>query len=172
LNKIGGKASLVKTTNFGLFMTALVEAGFDTGKIDDNDIGFLKGVRAHFVRRAVKREGLENKKGKDSTVLVIDKILEAKKVAGTAKGAAKGKSTVSAKTEDDGAVADEVKGLLIGVLSEQPENKIAKKNILAKILPQIKDNPSKKQIISLATNDEFLGSQEEWTLAEGVVTLA
>lgn len=170
LNKIGQKAALTKSSNFALFMAALVEAGFDQGKIDDNDISFLEGVRAHFIRKAVKREGLENKKGKDGTVLVPDKILEAKTAKGKGTGAKAG--AAKAKAEDNAELQEEVKNLLLGVLSEQDEGRIAKKNILGKILPQIKDNPAKKEIIGLATNDTFLGGQEEWTYAEGIVTLA
>jgi hypothetical protein len=170
LNKIGSKSSLTKSSNFALFMAALVEAGFDEGKVDDNDISFLEGVRAHFLRKAVKREGLENKKGKDNTVLVIDKLLEAKKSAG--KGKAATGSAKSAAKADDGELREDVAALLLEVLSEQDNSAIAKKNILGKILPRIKDNPAKKDIIALATNDEFIGSREEWTYAEGILTLA
>lgn len=168
LNKVGSKSALVKSSNFGLLMTSLVEAGFDAGNINNDDISFLEGIRAHFIRKAVKREGLENKKGKDNTVLVIDRLLEAKKAT-----AGKGKATAKASAKvDNTALLDEVKNILIEVLSEQDESKIAKKNILGKILPKIKDNPAKKEIISTVTNDEYLGGQDEWVYAEGIISLA
>lgn len=73
------KSAFTSGSNWAMFTQSLVEAGFPANKLDDSDLGNLIGLKAHVLRKAVKREGLSNTnaKGKENTVLVITHLLGA-----------------------------------------------------------------------------------------------
>lgn len=74
----GEHKSLVKSSNFSMFISSLVNCGMDGGVLNDGDLGVLDGLKAHVVRVPTKREGLPGKKegGREATVLIASKILQ------------------------------------------------------------------------------------------------
>ena len=112
LDAIGGQTQLRAGSNFMLFVTELINAGFPADKIGE-DITVLDGMECHVKRiPAPKRGGLSNvKKGPDgkeyeATVLVVDEVIRLPWEKKAGKGApAKKKSAAKGKAKGKGKAA-------------------------------------------------------------------
>ena len=175
LIKLRSKDSLTKTSKFAMLMESLVEAGFPINRMED-DISYLNGFSGHFLRKAVEYKGLKHdKKERDSTVLLCTKII---KLPWDNAPAAKGKAAAAkgkAKAEVDNGLADSLASIIQVVLLEAGGS-IAKKNLMTKLFSNdaIKgmDQKSKQAALKMAVDDAYVSGREEWTVADGVLTIA
>lgn len=183
LMAIGRASNLRMTTNGGIFLKSLIDAGFPADKLGD-DITVLNDLQAHVIRvPAPKRAGIqkvERADGKkfDETILIVGEILtlpwEKSKPKGAPKGKAKGtpKGTPKGKAKSKGKakeVAVEAEGnditdaatvVILSILDS--EGSISKKDLPSKIFQTEKENPDRNAIVKICFDDEFLGSGP-WT---------
>jgi hypothetical protein len=175
LNKIGTKPSIVEDSNFLLFITSIMDAGFPTERIkSEHDITFLDGLKCHVTKKVKERKGLDKK---EQSYLFVDKIyLDEKQTgkrgvkAGTGAGAGAGKS---APTEVDEALIEEAKSSLLELLYSDAiaeAGGIAKNKMIAPLLAIIKKNPKVKELTKIILSDEFLVLQEGWVYEKGMIT--
>jgi len=99
-----GKTGINGTTNLGMFLASLVEAGFPKESFDDGNLKVIIGTRAHVLQKQLDRQGLirtGKNAARPSSVLLISKIHElpgasSAKPATTAKpNGSAGKATAS-----------------------------------------------------------------------------
>jgi len=188
-----GKATNIKTsTNGGILLKSLVDAGFPAEKLGD-DITILNGLVAHVIRvPAPKRTGVkQSDKQKEReekygppTLLIVGEIKtlpwEKKSPKGAPKGGAKapagkpagGKVAAKPQTKaappvDDG---DDLTGKATAVVLEilEAAGTITKKELPAKIFQQMKTDPDRNAIVKLVFDDEFLGDGP-WTYEDGTL---
>ena len=169
LTALKSKYSLTKKSKFGMFMNALVLAGFPLPKMDDGDISYLNGLEGHFLRKVVEYKGLTKKSDTESTVMVCTNIINLPWEGNVKKGKAKGKAKV-----DDG-LADVVAGIILGVVIGS-DGEITKAAMLSALFKsaEIKawdDKDKKKAALKLATDDTYLAGRDEWVLADGVLKM-
>lgn len=178
-----GKASNIRmTTNGGIFLKALIDAGFPVDKLG-NDITILDGMQAHVIRvPAPKRPGLQKKEradGKkfDETILIVSEILtlpwEKSKPKGAPKGkAAGGKKAASVEkkaapkateTEED---SDAATMAVLSILEEV--GTITKKELPGKIFQTEKENPDRNAIVKAVFDNAFLEAGP-WDYEDGVL---
>ena len=96
LISVGSVTSIRMTSNGGIFLKSLIDAGFPVDELGD-DITVLNGLQAHVIRvPAPKRPGLKKKvrddgKEYEETILIVSEIIampgEKKKPKGAPKGA-------------------------------------------------------------------------------------
>ncbi len=160
------KSSLTKKSKFGMYMEALVQAGFPLNKMDDGDISYLNGLEGHFLRNVVEYKGLTKKSDRDSTVMLCTKIISLPGEGGGKKGKVKGKAKVDEGLGD--AVAEIIQGVLIEV-----DGEVTKKALLTALFKSddVKKRADKKEILKLASNDTYLAGRDEWVLADGVLKM-
>lgn len=138
--KDGG--TIKKTSNFGMLMQSLVDAGFPEDKIEN--AGSLVGLRVHLAAKAIKDNNGER------TVPVVGKILslpwEKKKSTGAAKvkpntSTAAAAAPVAAPTP--AALSDEVKSLVdmaVMAVVVGSEGELEKKKLNAKVMKLIQSD--------------------------------
>jgi hypothetical protein len=175
-----GKASSIRmTTNGGIFLKSLIDAGFPVDKLGD-DITVLDGLQAHVIRvPAPKRPGLKRQNREDGkkfeeTILIVGEILTlpwekskpkgapAKKTA--PKGKAKPKS--KAKPEPEGDVNDAATMAVLSIL--ESEGTITKKELPSKIFQTEKENPDRNAIVKAVFDDAFLEAGP-WDYEDGTL---
>ena len=171
-----GKAEHIRvTSNGGIFLKSLIDAGFPPEKLDD-DISVLDKMEAHMVRvPAPKRPGLKRNKREDGrdfeeTILIVSEI---KTLPWESKGKAKGKAPAKGKTQskskakDTGSDVDSVATeTILAILAD--EGSITKKELPAKIFQVLKDNPDRNAVVKAAFDDDFL-SNGPWTYEDGTL---
>ena len=176
-----GKAQNIRlSSNGGIFLKSLIDAGFPADKLSD-DISILDGLQAHVIRvPAPKRPGLEKKEKKyEDTILIVSEIKALpweKKTPKGAPGKAAGKATAAgkkspAKKEEtsEGDVSEEATNAILTILADA--GSITKKELPGVLFKAEKDNPSRNDIIKMAFDEDFL-SGGPWGYADGVLTLA
>ena len=182
---IGSATGIRASSNGGIFLKSLVEAGFPADRLGE-DISILDGLSAHVIRvPAPERGGLKKEKEKkyEDTILVVSEIKalpwEAKKPKGAPAGAgaavkgkgtvpSKGKGTAAPKSEVGEELTQKAIDTLMGILAEN--GSLSKKEIPGKIFQALKADEDKNAILKLAFSDEFL-SAGPWNYADGVLTL-
>lgn len=182
LLSVGQATGIRKTSNGGIFLTSLVDAGFPVEKLGD-DITVLEGLQAHMIRvPAPKRSGLKQEEKKyEQTILVISEIIampgDKKKPTGAPKGAKTSKATTAsgigggaAKTKMESGDRDNVtEKATTQILSLLEANgSIAKKDIPGKLFQTMKSDPDRNAIIKMVFDDEFLSSGP-WTYEDGIL---
>jgi len=168
LECLGNRTALNKGSNAAVFLSSLVEAGFDEALLSDN-ISVVDGCV--IIGRTINAG--TNDKGKPRLVRGVASIVEmptgATKVTrgrGKAKGAA---ATTAAATE---ALDDRAGELIIGILVDMDKGELPKTKLLAALAKAIdKEDKDKRSLIQVCTNDEFLSGSESWTYANGMLTL-
>ena len=184
---IGSATGIRASSNGGIFLKSLVEAGFPADKLGE-DISVLDGLQAHVIRvPAPERGGLKKEKEKkyEDTILVVSEIKvlpwEVKKPKGAPAGkpkgavpatvATKGKANMAVpKSEVGEELAQKATNTLLSILSEGGGT-LTKKEIPGKIFQLLKTDEDKNAILKLAFSDEFL-SAGPWAFADGTLTLA
>lgn len=87
-----GKTGINGTTNLGMFLASLVEAGFPKEQFDDGNLKVLIGTSAHVIQKVLERQGLI-RTGKNASrpnqVLLVSKIHTLPGAGGAAGGATK-----------------------------------------------------------------------------------
>ncbi len=171
LTVLKGKSTLTKRSKFGMLLESLVVAGFPVSKMDSDDISYLNGLDAHFLRKAVEYKGVKVKEGKDSTVLLCTKINKLpwdSDKKSTKKGGAGKKAAVA-----DGELAGTVAGIIQGVLIDG-DNEMAKKDVLSALFKNddVKAlGDDKKAALKLAADDTFLKGRDEWSFEDGILKM-
>jgi len=178
-----GKASSIRmTTNGGIFLKSLIDAGFPVDKLGD-DITVLDGMQAHVIRvPAPKRPGLKKQERSDGkkfeeTILIVGEILtlpwEKSKPKGAPKGKAapkgKGKTKPAAKktkAEPEGDVNDAAVMVVLSIL--ESEGTITKKELPSKIFQTEKTNPDRNAIVKAVFDDAFLEAGP-WDYEDGTL---
>jgi hypothetical protein len=172
---IGKATQIVQSSNGGILLASIVNAGFPEDKITD-DITCFVGMKGHVIRvPAPQRSGIAKApradgKSFEDTILTFDKITSfpgEKKAGKTGKGVA----TAKANEEDAGDVESEAVGVMLSILAENPEG-ILKSKLPAIAFKAAGNSPNKTQIVQLLYKDDFLSSRGEWTYADGKITLA
>lgn len=175
LFSVGTATAIRKTSNGGIFLTSLIDAGFPVEDLGD-DISVLNGLQAHMIRvPAPKRSGLkQGEKKYEQTILVVSEIIsmpgEKKKPAGAPKSksktASRPKSKPKAAPKDEGDVGDKANMAILTILEE--EGTVTKKDLPGKLFQTLKSDPDRNAIIKLAFDDEFLGNGP-WTFEDGTL---
>lgn len=173
-----GKAQNIRlSSNGGIFLKSLIDAGFPADKLSD-DISILDGLQAHVIRvPAPKRPGLEKKEKKyEDTILIVSEIKALPWEKKTPKGApakaaskaAAGKKAPAKKeeaTEGDDA-SDEATNVILAILADA--GSVSKKELPGMIFKTEKDNPNRNDIIKMAFDEEFLNNGP-WNYEDGVL---
>jgi len=160
------KSTLTKKSKFGMYMEALVKAGFPLNKMDDDDIGYLNGLYGHFLRKVVEYKGLSKKSDRDNTVMVCTKIIKLPWESDGKKEKSKGKAKV------DAGLGDTLAGIIQGVIIEL-DGEVTKKALLSALFKSddVKALGDKKEALKLASDDTYLGGREEWAFSDGVLKM-
>jgi len=163
------KGTLTKKSKFGMLLGSIVKAGFPLNQMDAENIGYLVGLKGHFLRKVVEYKGLAKKKDeREPTVLLCTKVLElpGEAVKGKRKGKGKGKAAVV-----DSGLADALAMTILGLLADS-DDPIAKTDMLSSLFKVPNLPGDKKSAIKLAQNDEYLSGRDEWTLEDGILKMA
>lgn len=163
--------SINEGCNAALFFSHLVNAGFPTDKLEEDDVTVLEGLKGHFKRvPQPKREGLSGGDGREKTILTVSDIHKLPWEKKGSKGKKKGKS--SSKSSSNGDYADDAAALVMEVLSE--EGTATKKELSQAAFKTIKgDLKKRKGVVQLVHSDDFLGNEDqpwEYDADEGTVT--
>lgn len=182
-----GKASSIRmTTNGGIFLKSLIDAGFPVDKLGD-DITVLDGMQAHVIRvPAPKRPGLKKQDREDGkkfeeTILIVGEIITlpwekskpkgapaSKKAAPKGKAAPKSAKSKTAKAEPEG----DNDAAVVAVLSIlESEGTITKKELPSKIFQTEKENPDRNAIVKAVFDDAFLEAGP-WAYDDGVLVMS
>lgn len=175
-----GKATGIRaTSNGGIFLKSLLDAGFPADQLGD-DISVLDGMQAHVIQvPAPKRKGLAPRDSKfEQTILIIGEIqvmpgekkAPAGKPKGAAKASAKAKTKAAPKEEPEGGdLNDKATEAIMEILAET--GTVTKKELPAKIFATMKADPDRNAIVKLVFDDEFLAAgpwdYEDGTLISG-----
>ena len=158
-----GKSTAIRTTsNGGIFLQNLVDAGYPAENLGV-DISVLDGLKAHVIQiPAPKRSGLKRttEKKYEDTILVVDEILEMpgeKKSKSKTKSKAKGKSTkakgkASKPTDDVSAQTEEA---VMEVLLNSGGS-IPRKKLPGEVFQVAKALPDRNEIVKMSFDEEFL----------------
>jgi len=184
LTPVGKAKGLSNSSNWAVFITAMVNAGFPENKLSD-DISVFEGMECHVVRvPAPERKGLNQEK-KDQTVLIVNKIHKLPWEKGKPKGKGKGKSTgTNGKTNgkptppggsnsdsDSDSLQDKATEFIMTALAESP-NGIKKASLSQLVFKKLKDDPDRNKLVQLVFDDGYLNSQPFWTVENGVIKAA
>ena len=170
-------------SNFGLFISSLVNGGFPEDKLRVDDISVLLGTKAHFERTAApKRPGIikaprADGKVYEDTILIVTRVLtlpwEAKKGVGKAPAKAPGKAAAPAakskalQATDD--VGEEAQGAVIQALAM--ESDVTMQKLAANVFKVAAASPNKAAIVKMIYQEGFLDSIEGVTVENGVVSM-
>jgi len=192
LEAIGSATAIRMTSNGGILLKSLIDAGFPVDKLGD-DISSLDGMKAHVIQiPAPKRTGIKEKPRADGkvyekTILVIGEILtlpweedEEKpksKAKAKAKPKAKAKAKAKAKPEaeevEEEAGDDDVGAKAVAAILEILEDAgtVTKKELPAKIFQVMKTDPDRNAVVKLVFDDEFL-AEGPWEYDDGTLVSA
>lgn len=172
LIKLKSKATLTKTSKFGMFLTKLVVAGYPINRMDPASIEYLVGTKAHFLREALETKGIAKAKDeREKTVLLPSKVisLPGEGAATGAKAKAKGKAaTAAANTELADGVANAILDELANAGGEMPKRDLVSALFKSAAIEAL----GKKDAVKLVGDDTFLKGRSEWTFENGVLTIA
>jgi len=178
-----GKATNIRmSSNGGVFLKALVDAGFPADKLAD-DISVLDGLQAHMIQvPAPKRAGLKKREREDGrefadTVLVVSEIKtlpweksKPKGAPATKKAGAKKTSPKPKAASKDTSGSEDVEGkttaLILGIL--ESEGTVAKKDLPAAIFREAKEDPDRNMMVKTSFDEKFL-ADGPWTYEDGVI---
>ncbi|KKN52301.1 hypothetical protein LCGC14_0613960 [marine sediment metagenome] len=186
----GQNATIKTSSNCGIFMTSLANAGFPMDKLD-GPISVLAGMEAHVVRQpAPVRKGLDEAKTNDDgtkkfpkTILVIEEIKvlpwdaeegeTPKKAAGKKGKKAPAKKAAGKKASTKKAASGEAEAeatiYILGLLEKAGDDGVTKKDLPRHIFTDLQDDPNRNAIIQITNGDEYL-SAGPWNLEGGVLT--
>lgn len=181
LTAIGKATALVKSSNWAVFVTALVNAGFPENKIE-NDISIFNGMEGHVSRVAApERKGLKKeKKDYEDTILVFDKLHKLpwekpKKKSGPPSGAGVGTTTTSTKKKDSkkkeesgSNVEEKATEFILEILSQNPDG-IEKNKLPTLAFKLRKDDPDRNGLVKMVFEDAFLSSVPLWKFENGKI---
>lgn len=180
-----GKATNIRmSTNGGIFLKALIDAGYPADDLGD-DITTLNGLQAHVIQVPAPKRNLKKTKKQEEreekfgppTILVVSEIValpgEKKKPAGAPKKAAgkgkaaNGKKAAGKKTpEGDTSLNDKAITAIMEILSDA--GTITKKELPAKIFQTMKEDPDRNAVVKVVFDDEFLANGP-WEYDDGVL---
>jgi hypothetical protein len=172
-----GKAENIRmSSNGGIFLKSLVDAGFPPDKLDD-DITVLDGMECHMVRvPAPERKGLKKKENEYAgSILIVSEIYKLPWEKKTAKASGKPSTSKKAqaqtqakatKANPGGDVEAEALTIVLAILGEQ--GAVPKTKLPGLIFQAAKDNPNRNDIVKVAFNDDFLASGP-WTFKDGTI---
>lgn len=189
-------ATIKKSSNFGLLLISMVNAGFPPDKLGEK-AGDFNGMIAHFHRAAAPKRGTigdtkTDSEGKEQkmTILEIDEIQKfpwekgkdkggkasgnKKKTSGSGGDSKKGKKDGGKDAKSvvpDEAVKDKATLWLLERLADAGEGVPAKKLPTEIMRAHLKD-PDRDALVQVIHSSEFLSGDEAWTYEDGMVTLA
>lgn len=180
-----GKATNIRlSSNGGIFLKALVDAGFPADKLGD-DISILDGLQAHMIQvPAPKRPGIKKKAREDGrefadTILIVSEIKtlpwEKSKPRGAPAGSKKtttGKGGTTKKKSAPASDDDAKRKTTLAILAIlEEEGSIAKKDLPTAIFRNYKSDPDRNAMVKTAFDDEFLGGGP-WTYEDNTLVAA
>lgn len=179
LMSVGTATGIRASSNGGIFIKSLIDAGFPVDKMG-SDISSIDGLKAHVIRvPAPKRSGIkQSAKQKEReekygppTLLVVGEVISLPWEKTKPKGAPAGKKA-SAKAEAAPDQGDDVSEAAINAIMEilSENGTAAKKELPAKLFQSLKEDPNRNEIIKLAFDDNFLASGP-WTYDDGVLVM-
>jgi hypothetical protein len=178
LEPIGNAKGINVSSNAGILLTSIVNAGFPEDKIGD-DISVFEGMVAHFIRvPAPKRSGLAKAPradGRDfgeATILTVDKIVKLPWEKGkVARGGATSKASGAGARAPEQAqdLTTKATETAMAILADNPGG-IPKAKLATTVFQSLKDDPDRNAIVQIVYKDDFL-SAGPWKFEKGVVSL-
>jgi len=176
----GSTTAVVGTSNAGILMASLVNAGFPEGEMGE-DLSVFDGLKCHMIQvPAPKRGGLAIRKRDDGrsfepTILTVDKIISRpgeKKGSGT--GGGKGKASTGGGSAPAADVEEKAQEIVLEILGAEGNEDGVVKSQLPKLAFDLLKSDTKMRgpVVQLLAKDEFLGDSERpWVYADGKVTM-
>lgn len=122
-----GKTGINGTTNLGMFLASLVEAGFPKEMLDDGNLKCVIGTQAHVVQKVLERQGLI-RTGKNASrpnqVLLVSKINALPGAGASAGAGAKRSGAVAGKANAPAAAVGKPNGKSTPVASDDLDSQI------------------------------------------------
>ncbi len=169
---IGDNKKISKTTNSGMLIKSLKEAGFDMALLRDGDLSAFNGMECHVETVSGYRKGLESTK--DSKVLVVSKIHKMPGEESTPKGkSSRAKSKAKPKQEPATQGGDDVESIAMGLVMDyisEVGGEVAKAAIIKYVQKALKGQKIVGEVSRLIFKDEFL-SNGPWTYKNGKVSM-
>lgn len=179
LISVGTANGIRLSSNGGIFLKSLIDAGFPADKLGD-DITVLGGLEGHFIRVPAPKRNIPGKeKSKfEETILTISEISklpwEKTKPKAAPKGKAKatkakGKAKPKAAPEEDaGDIGEKTTGAVMEILSV--EGTVEKKALPGIIFKIRKDDEDRNAMVKMVFDEEFL-SAGPWEYDDGVLVM-
>ena len=183
LLSVGSAINIRLTSNGGIFLKSLVDAGFPADKLGD-DISILDGLQAHMIQVPEPERGLKKTKEQEAkekkygpkTILVVSEVQvlpwEKKKPGGKLKRKAAKKTTKTQKTETEAEVDTDIQAkageVVTAILADA--GTVTRTELPAKIFKHMKGDTDKNKIIKLAFDPEetFL-KNGPWAYTDGTL---
>lgn len=186
MNVTGPRGGFGEESNFGIFITSLLNAGFPADRLGE-DITVLNGLKAHVMRIPLPkrtRRGEETGGKKVQDALTVTKIItlpgedEKKSATGAGKKKAGKKGSGKAAAKDDVAENDTDDELtakateaVLEVLNAADGGPVAKNKLLQSVFTLLKNDPDKVKVCNLLRNDDVLSDSFLWTYENGKLEL-
>lgn len=179
LESIGSAIKVSKTTNCGMLVKSLMDAGYPMENLGAGDFSVIEGMECHVDRISSYRRGLENTK--DKTVLIVTKILAMpgeengkarKKSRGAAKpGKVKPESAPEANTPNESKEDAETTAMecVMNILAEKG-GELTKAALMMAVQVALKGSPLKAAVNTLLFKGDLL-DRGPWTFKEGKISI-
>lgn len=177
---VGSATAIRLSSNGGIFLKALVDAGFPADKLGD-DISILEGMQCHMIQvpepeRSMKKTEAQlerEKKFGPKTILVVSEVQtlpwEKKKPAGKPGGKkVAGKKKAAKKEENNIDIETKATDVINTLLAEA--GTLTRLELPAKIVAAMKDDADRIEIVKMVfdPSEEFL-KNGPWTYDEGTL---
>lgn len=188
LVQVGEKGSLNGGTNAALFLTSLINAGFDESQVDSGDVSVIEGVNVHVNRvPQPKRNNLPKRPGqsdREPTVLLVTRINEEKvaakgKAAAAKPGPAAAQRGIVAKPNGKAAgpaidtnLAEELTGEMVGLFAAKEVSEMKKVDIVKGLFQTVdKGNANRNKLMAAAGKEEYLTALEGFSFNGSILTM-
>lgn len=171
---VGNASGINSSSNAGILLTSIINAGFPEDRVTD-DIGVFQGMKCHVIRQAAPKRNVVKQPRADGrvyedTVLIVSKINQLPwEKKGAATKTAAGKAATPTAVENDGdAIAAKATDVVMEILTAEGKG-IPKQQLVTKVFQAAKSDPDRNKLVQMVHKDEFL-SNGPWAYSGGVVS--
>jgi len=181
LDAIGNVTKVNKSTNCGVLVKSLMDAGYDMKLLGDGDFSVIEGMECHVDRISNYRKGLENTK--DKTILIVTKILsmpgeaENSKKSGSKSKSSSGKKSAGTKsasettdTPEDEELKNTATECVMDILIERG-GEITKTALMMAVQLALKGNPLKGVVNTLLFKGGNFLENGPWNFKDGKLSM-